>query len=105
VAEATGSQTTAECHAQALLFASRSCRRRLHTIVEERECALHASQQRLSGRIEHDTTPAALEHCKAQLLLQHADLLAHRAVGQVQDLNRRAQLLEFGHRAKRGERV
>ena len=69
-----------------------------------RERALHAAQQRLAGRIEHDATPAALEQREAQTLLEAADLLAHRAVRQVQHVGGGAKVLELGNRAEGGER-
>ena len=91
--------------AQALRLAARCCGGRLHAIVEQRQRRLHAAQQRLTRRIEDDAAAATLEQREAQLLLEPADLLAHRAVRQVQHLACCAQVLQLGHRAKCGKRV
>ena len=61
--------------------------------------------ERLSGGIEHDAATAPLEQREAELVLEPADLLAHRAVRQVQRLSGGAQVLKLGHRAERGQRV
>jgi hypothetical protein len=64
--------------AQPLFAAGCSGRCGLHAVVQLRKRALHAAQQRLTRGVEHDAAPAALEQVEAQLLLEHADLLAHR---------------------------
>ena len=74
--------------------AARRGRRGLHAFVELRQRALHAAQQRLARGIEHDAPPAPLEQREAQLLLEAADLLAHRAVREVQRLGGGAQVLQ-----------
>ena len=91
--------------AQALRVAGRGRGCGLHAVVELRKRALHAAQQRLTGGIEHDAPPAPIEELETQVLLEPADLLAHRAVRQMQRLGGRAQVLHFGDGAERGKRV
>jgi hypothetical protein len=64
---------------------------------------LHAAQQGLARRIEHDAASPAFEKLEAKLLFQSANLLAHCAVREVQDLGRRAQVLDLGNGAERGQ--
>ena len=70
--------------AQPLRLAGRRGGRGLHAVVERRQRGLHAAQQRLARGIEHDAPPAPLEEREAELVLEAADLLAHRAVREVQ---------------------
>ena len=74
----------------------------LHTVVELFERLLHAAQQRLSGRIEHDAAAAPLEEFESEARFETLDLLADGAVRQVQHFRRRAQVLRFGDGAKSG---
>ncbi|MNV81327.1 hypothetical protein D3C71_1749870 [compost metagenome] len=61
---------------------------------------MHAAQQRGARAVQDDAAPAALKQRKAQLFLQPLDLLADRAVRQVQPLSRRPQILQFGDGAE-----
>ncbi len=92
-------------HPQALLVAGGGGRRRQHAFVQLRQRALHGAQQGGARAIEHDAAPAALEQREAQLFFQALDLLADGAVGQVQALGGRAQILQFGDRTEGGQGV
>ncbi len=84
-----------------------ACGRRcgLHSVLELRERRLHAAQQDLTRRIQHDAASAALEQIEAELFLEHANLLADRAVRQMQRVGRGAQIEPLGDGTKRGQRV
>ena len=92
-------------HAQPLRRAAGGGRGGLHAVVELRERALHAAQQDFAGGVEHHAASAPLEDIETQLLLQHADLLADCAMGDVQDFGSGAQVQQFGDGAKRGQGV
>jgi hypothetical protein len=77
---------------------------RPHTPVRVRSCA-RASQQRFARRVQHDPSSAAVEKTEAELLFQHTNLLADRAVGQVEHLSGGAQILELRDRSERRQRM
>jgi hypothetical protein len=92
-------------HSQALFAAGGGGRCRKHPFIQLSQSALNSAQQGGPGRVQDDAPPAAFEQRKAQLFFQPLDLLADRAVGQVQPFRCRAQILQFGHRAESGEGV
>ncbi|KEH09445.1 hypothetical protein GY14_12720 [Delftia tsuruhatensis] len=72
----------------------------LHGLVHEREDALRIGQQALSFQRAFHMAPAAVQQRAAHLLLQPADLLADRGLGQVHALRRAREAAGFGHGAE-----
>jgi len=70
-----------------------------------RQRALHAAQQRLAGRVQHDAPPTPLEQLEAEMLFQALDLLADRTVREVHHFRRGAQVLQLGNAAEGGKGV
>ena len=89
--------------ADALRLVARGGRRRAHAVVELRQRRLDRAQQRLAGRVEHETPAAAIEQREADLLLEQLDLLAERAVRQVQLIGCGAQVGQARDDAKDGQ--
>jgi hypothetical protein len=82
--------------AQALRRPARRGRCRLHAIVELRQRSLHAAQQHRARGIEHDAASPPLEDLEAELFFEHANLLADRAMRDMQHVSRGAQVQQFG---------
>jgi hypothetical protein len=86
--------------------AHRSRRRcRLHAVVELLERSSRALQQRFARGIEDDATTLPLEELESELLFETANLLAHRAVREMQDLGGRAEVLQLADHSKRRQSV
>jgi hypothetical protein len=84
-------------HAQSLHGTRCRGRGRLHAVVHLRQRRRRVAQQRLAGRVQVDAAAAAVEQRKAEAALDLADLLADRAVRQVQRFGGGAQVLQLRH--------
>jgi hypothetical protein len=100
-----GSPGTARASVRCAAAASSGLARRPHALVDAVERRLHPAQQRAAGGIEHDAAPAPIEQGEADLLFERADLLAHRAVREVQLARSGAQVLQLRDGSERGEEV
>lgn len=90
---------------QALRRAGRRRGCGLHAVLELRQRRLHAAEQRAPRGIERDPASPPLEQLETKLLFEPADLLAHRAVRQVEHIGRGAQVLQLGDGTECGQGV
>jgi len=91
--------------AQPLLRARGRGGGRAHAVVDLVERGADRPQQRRACRVEHDASCAPVEQLEAELGLEQAQLLADRAVRQVQLVGRSAQVAGARDHAKARQRV
>ena len=92
-------------HAQRVRRARRCRCRCLHALVQLQQCCSRAPQQCFAGGVQHDAATLALEQPEAELRFETPDLLADRAVRDVQDRGGGAQVLQLGDCPKCGQRM